>query len=157
MNPLKTLDLSRWASRFVSAQPPYRSPPSTHFLDLLLSTKLTHRDSQTYWRFSFLFLCKVVGWFWALDYYTFTECTRFNQNLNHEGKFRARSPNLMLLHYYKLLLISTLDCKWAALSLPPSLAPHWPCNIYIFKQTVKVPKQTICYPPEFAWLKIFHI
>lgn len=28
------------------------------------------------------------------------------------------------------------------------------CNIYIFKQTVTAPKQTICYPPEFAWLKI---
>lgn len=30
-------------------------------------------------------------------------------------------------------------------------------NIYIFKQTVKAQKHTICYPPEFAWLKILCI
>lgn len=49
--------------------------------------------------------------------------------------------------------------------VPKDLIANEPCylclpsltSIYIFKQTVKASKQTICYPPEFAWLKILCI
>lgn len=39
-------------------------------------------------------------------------------------------------------------------SLHPPLASRSLRHIYIFKQTVRAGKHTICYPPEFAWLKI---
>lgn len=55
-----------------------------------------------------------------------------------------------------IILSPNLIAKREPLSAP---APHplASCSlrhIYIFKQTVRAGKHTICYPPEFAWLKI---
>lgn len=57
----------------------------------------------------------------------------------------------------KYHLISKLDCETRAVicaCLLHPLAPRSLHHIYIFKQTVRGGKHTICYPPEFAWLKI---